>query len=176
MQLSRSEQKRRIKQVEQLVRELSTLPVQTIRQVPCDSEIRDLLSEVDGLKGGAQKRQLKYITKLLRDQPLEELYTFISERKGEQLKKNKQMHEVEYMRDQLIEEALTKRKSSEEQGDEWSEQWSSEIVQMIARELPGVEKPTLLRLAYLFAQTRNPRHSREMYRYLLAQKEKEQYR
>ncbi|WP_028581280.1 DarP family protein [Desulfogranum japonicum] len=176
MQLSRSEQKRRIKQVEKLVQELSTLSPQVIRQLPCDSETQELLSELDALKGGAKKRQLKYVTKLLRDQPLEELYAFISARRGERLRKNKHIHDVEYMRDQLIDECLAKKKYVEEEGGEWSEQWPSEVVEMIAREMPGIEKPSLLRLAYLFAQTRNPRHSREMYRYLLAQKEQEQYR
>jgi len=33
-------------------------------------------------------------------------------------------------------------------------------------EMPEIEVLTLSRLSYLFAQTRNPRHSREIFRYL----------
>ncbi|PIE58566.1 MAG: hypothetical protein CSA33_02580 [Desulfobulbus propionicus] len=176
MQVSRSEQKRRVKQIEKLVQEIVTLPAQTIRQVPCSRAVRDLFLDAQTLKGGAKKRQLKYITKLLRDQGQEELYIFVSERKGEKLHKNKQMQEIVYLRDQLINEALQRKRVCEAEGLEWSELWKSRVMDVIEQELPAVEKNALLRLAYLFAQTRNPRHSREIFRYLMAQKEQEQYR
>ncbi|MCI5128863.1 MAG: DUF615 domain-containing protein [Candidatus Electrothrix sp. AUS3] len=40
MKLSRSEQKRRIKQVEKLVEELAVLPAGLLRELPVDHQIR----------------------------------------------------------------------------------------------------------------------------------------
>ncbi|MCI5220604.1 MAG: DUF615 domain-containing protein, partial [Candidatus Electrothrix sp. LOE2] len=82
MQLSRSEQKRRAKQVEKLVVELAALPAGLLGELPVDEEVRLLFREIAGLKGSSRKRQIKYITKLLRDAPTEELYAFLEKRKG----------------------------------------------------------------------------------------------
>ncbi|MCI5145163.1 MAG: DUF615 domain-containing protein, partial [Candidatus Electrothrix sp. AR3] len=112
MELSRSEQKRRVKQLQALVVELTALPPGLLAQLPAEEEVRLLLKEVIDLKGGARKRQIKYITKLLRNQPTEKLYAFLAERKGTQLVKKKQLHEIEYLRDILIEEAITARRKA----------------------------------------------------------------
>ncbi|MCI5124952.1 MAG: DUF615 domain-containing protein, partial [Candidatus Electrothrix sp. AR5] len=74
MKLSRSEQKRRAKQVEKLVVELAALPASQLAKLPVDKDIRLLFQEVASLKAGSRKRQLKYITKFFRDAPTEELY------------------------------------------------------------------------------------------------------
>lgn len=174
MQISRSEQKRRIKEVEKLVGELATLPLPLIDRCPVSEEVRVLLKEAGALKGGAKKRQLKYITKLLRDVPLEDTYAFLSAQKGAALAKNKQLHEVEYWRDSLINEALAEKKRCQAEAMEWSEQWHSQLIDDIAHTLPDVDRSLVLRLAYLFVQTRNPRHSREIFRYLMALKEQQQ--
>ena len=65
-QLSRSERKRRAQDIEQLVLELAALPEREIGKIPCDSHIQDEIHAAKDLKGGAKKRQLKYVTKLLR--------------------------------------------------------------------------------------------------------------
>jgi len=89
MELSRSEQKRRVKQLGKLVVELADLPPVLLNKLPAEEEVRLLLKEVADLKGGARKRQLKYITKLLRNEPVEELYSFLAERRGTNLVKKK---------------------------------------------------------------------------------------
>ncbi|WP_028584268.1 ribosome biogenesis factor YjgA [Desulfogranum mediterraneum] len=175
MQLSRTEQKRRIKEVEKLVVELAALPSQIIGQCPCSREVRAYLQEIADLKGGARKRQVKYVTKLMKGMDLEEVYAFIGQRRGRELIKTKQFHEVEYWRDSLVNEALAQRKLCKEEELEWSERWNSETVATICAELPGAEEYTLLRLAYLFVQTRNPKHSREIFRYLMALKEQQRF-
>lgn len=175
MHISRSEQKRRVKEIEILVVELAKLSNQVIDKCPCSLEVRELLKEADGLKGGAKKRQLKYITKLLKEEALDELYKYLADRKGGELVKNKQFHEIEYWRDSLLNEAIEAKKQCATDYVEWTELWNSKIVESIANELPGVEKNTLLRLAYLFVQTRNPRHSREIFRYLMALREQQRF-
>lgn len=175
MHISRSEQKRRIKEIETLVVELAKLSSQVIEKCPCSQEVKELLNEASELKGGAKKRQLKYITKLLKEQPLEQLYKYLADRKGNELVKNKQFHEIEYWRDSLLNEALEAKKQCAAEFMEWTEQWDSSVAESIAKELPGAEKKTLLRLAYLFVQTRNPRHSREIFRYLMAIREQQRF-
>ncbi len=175
MHVSRSEQKRRVKEVEKLVGELSRLPVSDIKTCPLSDDIRDLLKETVSLKGGAKKRQLKYVTKLLKDTPLEAVYQFLAKRKGSKLEQKKQLHEVEYLRDSLLNEALAEKQRCQEEEEPWSELWQSRVVEDIIEQFPRAEKNTLLRSAFLFTQTRNPRHSREVFRYLMAQMEQQRF-
>jgi len=175
MQISRSEQKRRIKEIEQLVGELAQLPVSELNKCPCSDEIRTLLKETAALKGGARKRQLKYVTKLLKDEPLEELYQYLAQRKGRALVQKKQFHEVEYLRDALLNEALEEQQRCKQEEEPWSELWESRVVEEILQQFPKAEKNTLLRSSFLFTQTRNPRHSREIFRYIMAQFEQQRF-
>lgn len=169
--LSRTEQKRRIKEVEKLVKGLVELPVQQLSKLPCNSEIVDLFKEIHLLKGGARKRQIKYITKMLKNEPLEELYTFVAQRKGSALRENKQFHELEYLRDSLLDEAIEDRKILRSEQQELSETWSSETVAEIKRLFPRIDDVALKRLSAIFARTRQIRHSREIFRILRAAQE-----
>ena len=173
MKLSRSEQKRRVKQIGKLVEELAVLPASLLNELPVDESVQELFQEVDGLKGGSRKRQIKYITKLLRDTPTEELYAFLEKRKGTALQKKKQFHEVEYLRDILIEEAITARRAAKAEHIDLTEDWSSKVVKDIAVELPSVDQYELHRLAFFFAMSRNRQHSREIFRLLQAAQERE---
>ena len=173
MKLSRSEQKRRIKQVEELVEELAVLPPGLLAELPVDEEVRLLFREVDGLKGGSRKRQIKYITKLLRDEPNEELYAFLQKRKGTELQKKKKFHELEYLRDVLIEEAIMARRQAKAEYTDLTEDWSSEVVEDIVEQLPTVDRHELQRLAFFFSVSRNRQHSREIFRLLQAAQERE---
>ena len=103
--------------------ELSTFSEGAIKKLPCSDDIKSLLVEVLTLKGGARKRQLKYITKILRDQPVEELYEFISKRRGKALQENKQTHEVEYLRDGLLNEAIEQYRIFRTKGMDLTEDW-----------------------------------------------------
>ena len=174
MELSRSEQKRRIKQLEELVVELVALPAGLLNKLPLNEEIRELAGDVHALKGGARKRQIKFITKLLRREPVEPLYDFLAKRKGSELLQKKQFHEVEYLRDTLVEEAIVARRKAKESQQELDEDWLSEVVRDIAAELPTVDSRELTRLAFLFAMTRSKKHSREIFRMLQAAREQEE--
>jgi len=171
MQLSRSEQKRRIKEVGQLVRELAALPKSVLTKLPCDEETTLLFKEVQSLKGGAGKRQVKYLTKMLKNEPLTELYAFLSKRKGTDLERKKQFHELEYLRDNLLDEAIAQRQILRSTQQELPEIWDSATIKEIQRQLPEVDIVALSRLSALFARTRQPRHSREIFRMLRAVQE-----
>ena len=166
VQMSRSEQKRRMKQLEKLVAELSKLSLPLIKKLPCSDVVRDLLSESVTMKGGAKKRQLKYITKLLKDEPVDDVYSFLSERKGKSLEENKAFHEVEYLRDALLNEAIEQQRIAVHNHEELEEDWQSQTVSEISDEYPEIDRLLLTRLAWLFARTRNRRHSRELFRIL----------
>jgi ribosome-associated protein len=173
MNLSIYDNKRSEKNEEKLVVELVALPAGLLGKLPVDKEVQQLLQEVADLKGGSRKRQIKYITKLLRDVPTEDLYAFLEKRKGTVLHKEKQTHELEYLRDILLEEAIVTRREAKAEHLDLTEDWSSAVVEDIAEELPSVDQHELHRLAFFFAMGRNKQHSREIFRLLQAAQEKE---
>ena len=175
IQLSRSEVKRRYKQVEQLVVELCSLPSAVVKRLPEEDRIKEMINEAAGLKGGARKRHIKYIAKLLRESPVSELYDFMEKYRGSKLKKNKQYHEVEYFRDILIDEALSYLEDCRHYNEEMEENWPSESVETVLNSYPDIDKITLLRLARLFAVTHNKLHSRELFRVLRAAAERKEH-
>ena len=174
MQISRSEQKRRFKEVEKLVDELAKLPRQALAQIEGLDEIRDLLLEAADNGGSVRQRQIKYLTKFVAAMELEPLYALVSQYRGKALSEKKQQHQIEFYRDALIDEALEVQRQLEEFGEGLTENWESETVAELQGKMPEIEAMTLTRLAFLFARTRNPRHSREIFRYLKSVEEMRQ--
>lgn len=174
-ELSRSEQKRRVKQLEQLVSELGGLGPSQINELPCSEEIRSLVRESLSLKGGAKQRQIRYITKLLKHEPVDELYAYLSDKKGKALQENKAFHELEYLREALLSEAIEQHRVARSDGEELEEDWPSEVAEDIGRRYPGIDKSMLTRLAWLYARTRSARHSRELFRIIRAAHEQAAY-
>lgn len=174
IQISRTEQKRRVKEVEYLVAELVKVPPQALAQLAEMDEIRDLLLETARLEGSVRQRQIKYLTKLIAPLPLEPLYALVSHYRGKALTSKKQQHTLEFFRDSLINEALEMQQYCRENGEDWGEDWQSEVIAEIRQQLPEVEAMALSRLSYLFSRTRNPRYSRELFRYLKAAQELQQ--
>lgn len=166
MQISRSEQKRRIKEIERLVGELVTLPTQVLRQTPFSEEIKQALVETASLRGSVRQRQVKHLTKLVQEYPLEGLYELVSRHRGGELRERQQFQTMEFYRNALINEAIEQQELCREKGDDWKENWSSSTLEELQREMPEIDPLTLSRLSYLFARTRNPRYSREIFRYL----------
>ncbi len=178
MQPSRSEKKRRAKQLEKLVVALSQLPAAVQETIPGNDEIRSLLREASSLRGGAGKRLLKYITKLLRheqDETLAELYGFLSRRRGPALQEKKEFHEIEYWRDALLSEAIAQRQAAKEQQTDWEEDWPSLVAGQMGEQFSGIDQKALIHLAWLYARTRHRKHSREIFRLLRAAQERLRY-
>lgn len=175
--ISRSEQKRRIKQLEKLVHNMTMLPVTLIDALPCSKEVINLVRDAASLKGGARKRQIKYITKILKHDPVEmdAVYVFMSERQGTTLQDTKEFHEIEYLRDTLLNEAIAQLKTARENHVEMEENWPSQVVAEISKQFPEIDSRLLTRLSWLFARTRNRKHSREVFRLLKAALEQKRF-
>ncbi len=92
--------------VEELARELVGLSAAEIKKLDCSEEIRADIREAGGLKGGARKRLIKYISKALRREDCEPLLDFLSERKGSRLKDKRDFHELEQLRDDIISDTI----------------------------------------------------------------------
>ncbi|MBM9535735.1 DarP family protein [Desulfobulbus alkaliphilus] len=164
-----------MKQVQELVSELASLPPQVINQAPCPSEIQQHLIEIGALRGSERQRSVRYVTKLvLREQALQDLYTFISAYRGTALEEKRQFHALEFYRDTLIDEAIEQMRICQAEHSEWQEDWTSATLKEIQTHLPAIDIRALSRLAYLFARTRNPRHSREIFRSLRAAQDHQQ--
>ena len=179
-ELSKSEKKRRVKTIEQMVHELVTLPAGEVSNLPCDKEVKHEIGRTIKLKGGARKRQIKYITKLLREQPTEDLFMFLQEKKGSGLRKKRQFHELEHLRDRLVNEAveLYDHRSNDGYGDiEGSLDgiWESETMKIIKSRFPGIDYKLLRKLALQFAKNHNKRFSRELFRILKAASDRAQF-
>lgn len=171
MEISRSEQKRRMKMLEELVAEICALPLVLIRQLPLDDEIRMLLTEAAALKGGARNRQVKYVTRLLKDVPTEEVYDFLAKRRGAALQAKKMFHDLEYLRDALLSEAIACQQEAEANQEDFGEDWESRVVAEMLAALPRLDARAMTSLAWMYAQGRNPRYSREIFRQLRAAQE-----
>ncbi|MDX1775575.1 MAG: DUF615 domain-containing protein [Desulfobulbales bacterium] len=180
-QLSKSEKKRRAKGIEQLVLELAALPLGEIASLPCDRDIRDEIAAAKNLKGGARKRQLKYATKLLRGRSVEELYAFLTRKKGSMLEEKRDFHELEHFRNLLITEAVQLYEESMHSSGFISEDdpgdylHGSKTIQTIVKRLPEVDQVQLTNTAMQFARTRNRKFSRELFRIMKAAAEKEHF-
>lgn len=171
MQISRSEQKRRFKEIERLVAELVTLPSHALEQAPFSEEIKQKLLETTSLRGSVRQRQIKHLTKVVQEYPLEEVYTLVSQHRGRELREQQQFQAMEFYRNALIDEAIEQQEACRQNGDDWKEDWLSTTITELQRELPDIDPLTLSRLSYLFARTRNPRYSREIFRYLRSMQE-----
>lgn len=176
MEISRSEQKRQIRAVGQLAGKLAVLPARILALAPCSAEMRRLLLETEGLSGGARQRHIKYLTKMLRrEEPVEALYAFVSQHGGRELEEKKRRRGLEQWRNALVDEALERESAFEEGGEDWDECWGMEgrsaVLRELRQEMPEIDILTLSRLAFLFARTRNPRYSREIFRALRATEE-----
>ena len=181
LQLSKSEKKRRAKGIEQLVYELASLPDREILILPCDKEIQEEIRSTKNLKGGAKKRQLKYATKLLRDKSVDELYEFLAQKKGSLLKKNREFHDLEHLRNLLVDEAVQHYEdmmhndgyiNENEPSDLFRK---SEALNVIVGHFPDIDQALLKNAAIQFARTRNRKFSRELFRILKAALEKKQF-
>lgn len=173
MEISRSEQKRRMKMLEQLVGEVCSLPQSLIRQLPLSEEIRELLGEAAELKGGVRNRQVKYVTKLLKDVPVDEVYDFLAKRRGVALQEKKAFHDLEYLRDALLSEAIEQQRQAEANQEDFGEDWSSRVAEEMARVFPRLDTRAMASLAWMYARGRNPKYSREIFRQLRAAQEQQ---
>jgi ribosome-associated protein len=180
---SKSEKKRLSKRIEELVFELAALTGKDLADLPCPADIKTEIAAIAPLKGGARKRQVKFVAKLVRqiDDGAGELFRFLEDRKGSKLKKTAEFHELERLRDSIIDEAIS-RYEEEEAEREGAGGWSGPPLKEGDRaageavhRFPGLDRQELQRIARQFARTRNTKYARELFRMLKAAQERQRF-
>lgn len=167
-EISRSEQKRRAKSLEDLATELIRLSAHEIRRLPCDDYLKNAISDANDLKTGAKKRQVKYIAKQIRQADFEPLFIFLAEQKGSKLKQNKTFHELERLRDDIITEAIEAGREAEGRNERLDSSWNSELIRIAAHQFPSLDQTAAKTAAINFAKSRKPVFNREIFRLLKA--------
>lgn len=174
-QISRSEQKRRVKSLEDLAAELVALSTNEIKRLPCDDFLKDEIRSTTDMKAGSRKRQIKYIAKQIRQADFEPLFNFLAEQKGSKLKQTKTFHELERLRDDIITEAIEAGREAEGRNERLDSKWASELIGMAARHFPSLDQSATKAAAIKFARSRKPAFSREIFRLLKAAMEQRQF-
>lgn len=166
--ISRSEQKRLLKQVEQLAAELAELSDKDLRKFPGSDEIVEEILQCRNLKGGARKRQIKFLAKVLRNHALDEIYRFLGEKKGSALKQNQLLHKAERWRDIIVNEAIEICDMCRRDQLPFEPDYQSVLLAEAQRDMPDLDTADLRRCAYQYAKTRNKSHYRELFRMIKA--------
>ncbi len=161
--------------METVARELVGLPAGDLAKLPCEPLLGDEIKRARTLKGGAKKRQIKYVAKLLRQESLDEIYDFLEKRKGSSLRKKQEFHELEWLRDAIVNEALQKFEESIADGETWQPDWPSEMVALAVKKFPGLDPTVLKKSAWRYARSRNTIYRREIFRELRAVSQRLQF-
>ncbi len=173
--ISRSEKKRIAKSIEHLTMEIVALSNSDIAKLPCDDFLKEYVREAKGLKAGARKRQIKYITKQLRQSNHEQIMNFLAENKGSKLKEAQSFHELENLRDSLVTEAIEGQREATHFHLPFDSSWESEMIESICGKFPSIDRTTLQTAAIRYAKSRKPAFSREIFRMLKAAKEQQKF-
>ncbi len=174
-QISRSEKKRRAKSFEQLTLELIQLRGAEISALPVDDFLKKEIKDAAGLKAGARKRQIKYISKQLRAMDSAPLLTFLTERKGSRLQQTQVFHRLEHWRDEIISAAIKALQDAQQEDRPTDEGWSTKLLDDLSEELPGLNRQAVSKAAIRYAVNRKPSHQREVFRLLKAAFESRKY-
>lgn len=166
--LSRSEKKRIYKQVEELAKEVAALSDKELKVFPGGPVIHEEVLAIRGLKGGAKNRQIKYLAKLLRQGPIEEMYLFVTNKKGSQLHSKKQFHIAERIRDTLINEAVETNEACRAEQVPFEPDWDSPYIDAALEEFPNLDESEVRKVVYQYVTTRNKQYYRELFRLMKA--------
>jgi ribosome-associated protein len=180
---SRSEKKRCAKRVEHLAQELFTLSAKDVAALPCDKTVKDEIVIGKSLQGGARKRQAKYIARMLRQEQevSAQLLDFLESRKGSKLKEVGEFQQIERLRDSIINDAIAANEGQPAadrikgtpvqpaDGD------GGEALQATVRLLPDLSAAELQQVAAMYAMTRKPVYSRQLFRLLKAAWERRKF-
>ena len=173
--VSRSEKKRQAKNIEEIAKELVALSPALIKKLPADDLLKTELNNSRDLKGGALKRQTKFIAGMLRETGADEVLAFLTERKGSHLKQAGEFHELERLREDIITEVIEAREEAQRNQEHLTESWQSETIAVACRRFPALDPNGLKKSALRYAATRKPVHRREMFRQLHAAMERQQF-
>jgi len=166
--LSRSEMKRIYKQVGELAKEVADLTDKELKTFPGGPVIHEEILATRGLKGSSKNRQIKYLAKVLRQGPLDEIYLFITNRKGSKLHDQKQFHTAERLRDTLINESMEKNKECQKNQIPFEPTWKSDFIPEIVEEYTNIKEKELRTVIHQYVITHDKSHYRELFRMMKA--------
>jgi ribosome-associated protein len=166
--LSRSEQKRTFRRIEEAAAELADLSNNDLKKFSGSKEITDEIIACRGLKGGARNRQIKYLAKIMRQEPLDDIYTFLTDIKGSDLYKKGVLHEAERLRDTLINEAMEDHQRCLRAQIPWEPVWESDIISHVVEKYQSLNAGEIRKSVYQYVKSRNILHYRELFRMLKA--------
>ncbi len=166
--LSRSEKKRIYKQVEELAREVADLSDKDLKSFPGGPVIHEEIIATRGLKSGSKKRQIKYLAKLLRQGPIDEIYLYVTKRKGSNLHEKKQHHAAERMRDTLINEAMEAQQDYLQRQVPFELNWPSGYIEQLTNEYLSLKENEIRTVIQQYVVTHNKTHYRELFRMMKA--------
>ncbi len=171
--ISKSAQKRRFKDEEGAAVELAELSDKDLKKLTIGQAVKDEIINCRGLKGGALKRQIKYLAKVMRDDSVDEIFNFLADRKGSKLKDNKMQREAERLRDVIINEAIADQQECMQAGMIWEPNWQGEELDAFVQHYP-VDEGDLRRTVFQYVKTRLHNHNREVFRIVKAAVQKEE--
>ncbi|ATX81588.1 ribosome-associated protein [Mariprofundus ferrinatatus] len=102
--LNKTQQKREIAELHDLAKSLSRLDAVALEKMDLPKELFQALIDVQSMKHGAEKRQFKFIVKLLRQIETESFMETIAELDAKKSEQDKNFHRTERWRDRLISE------------------------------------------------------------------------
>lgn len=171
--ISKSAMKRKFKQEEEGAEELALLSDKDLRTFPGSEDVKEAIIACRGLKGGARKRQVKYLAKVMRLEEVDDILSYLAEKKGSRLKSNIIQKEAERLRDVIINEAIDDQQNCLQNGIVWEPDWSGEEIDTVVRRY-SLDEGDLRKSVYQYARTRIHGHYREVFRILKAAVEKEE--
>ncbi len=171
--ISKSAQKRRFKDDESAAAELALLSDKDLKKLVIDQTVKDEIIRCRGQKGGALKRQIKHLAKVMRAYSVEDIFDFLADRKGSKAKENKLHREVERLRDVIINEAIEDQQTCLQAGIIWEPNWQGDEIDSFVQHYP-VDEGDLRRTVFQYVKTRLHNHNREVFRIIKAAVDKEE--
>jgi len=172
--ISKSARKRRFKQEEEGAEEIALLSDKDLKTFPGNQDVKDAAVACRRLKGGARKRQIKYLAKVMRQGAVDEILYYLAEKKGSRLKRNIIHKEAERLRDVIINEAIDDQQNCLQNGVTWEPDWSGEEIEAAIQRYQCDEND-LRKSVYQYVRTRIHGNYREVFRILKAAVEKEEF-
>lgn len=162
--LSKSEVKRQFKRVEEAAKELADFSDRDIAKLPGSDFFHDEIKNTRGLKSGARKRQIKYLAKVMREEPIEDILNHLAAEKGSKIKDNQLFHEAERLRDAIINEAIEDQQECQQEGYLWEPDWESELIPEVVDRYSTLEEDEIRKTTYNYLKSRHNSHYRELFR------------
>jgi ribosome-associated protein len=167
-EISRSAKKRMAKAIEELAGELAELSDNDLKGLPADDALKREIALTRSMKGGARKRQVKFIARELRQTDHDEIFAYLARRKGSQLQEKQTFHELERMRDAILTEAIEQHQQHDSRAASDRNSYENTAVLTAAEQFPDLDRDSVGRAAKRYAATRKPALSREIFRLLKA--------